>query len=157
MLPSLSLSSSSSLTSFSLYLLLIKISSISFGKGFLIHHICSRFGPIRDLLYLEVQNLLRNIFSRYLQKTLPSWYAVQISKVKELKYQQLWFNSDICCNFSQTELHIIRRYDKQILPVLLKDHQIYSSHLQVLPTCFGIWNCSGVFWSMLPFVFYKMN
>ena len=90
---------SSLITSFLLCLSLVKISSIFFGKGFLIHQ------PIDDLLYLEVQNLLQSIFS-YLQKNSPSCYVLLISKAKQLKYQQLCFHSDICCNISQTELHI---------------------------------------------------
>ena len=90
---------SSLITSFLLCLSLVKISSIFFGKGFLIHQ------PIDDLLYLEVQNLLQSIFS-YLQKNSPSCYVLLINKAKQLKYQQLCFHSDICCNISQTELHI---------------------------------------------------
>ena len=140
---------SSLITSFSLSLSLTKIACISCGKGFLIHHICSWFGPIHDLLYLEVPNLLWSIFPRYLQKNSPSCYVLLITKAKEIKYQQLCFHTDICCNISQTELHIFFfaycSYDIQILPVLLKGHQIYLSHFQMLQTFFGIWNWPGVF------------
>ena len=146
---SLSLLYFSSSTSFSLYLSLIKISSISFGKSSLTHHMFA-FWSLRDLLCLEVHNLLPSIFSRYLQKNSPSCYVLLISKAKELKYQQLCFHSDVCCNISQTKLYphlffAYQRYDIQILPVLSKRHPVYSSHFQVLQTCFGIWNCSGVF------------
>ena len=66
-----------------------------------------------------------------------------IGKAKELKYQQFCSYSDICCDISQTELHlhhffVYRRYGMQILPFLLKGHHIYSSHFQVLQRCFKI-------------------
>ena len=108
-----------------MYLSLIKISSISFGKDFLIHHICSRFDPIRDLLFLEVQNSLQRIFSRYLKRNSPSYYwPVEISTT---------FHFDICCNnllcffVVAVVVFVYSRYDIQILPVLLTGHQIYSS------------------------------
>ena len=122
------------LTSFPLFSSLIKISSISFGKGSLIQHtftFCSH--PWSALL--EVQNLLSNIFSIKMQDSSPFCYAmiILIGKVEEAKYQQFCFHSDICCNILQTEFHLHRffaysRYDIQILPVLWKGHLIYSKH-----------------------------
>ena len=102
--PSLPLSSSSSLASFSLYLTLNKISSLSFGKGSLIHHIFAfYFHPWSAILGSSKH--FPSIFCRYLQKDATSCYVLLISKWKELKYRELCFHSDIFCNISQAELH----------------------------------------------------
>ena len=142
---------SSLITSFLLCLSLTKIACITFGKGFLIHHICSWFGPICDLLYLEVQNLLWSIFPRYLQKNSPSCYVLLISKAKELKYQQLCFHTDICCNFSKTELHfffcILQIWHKNSSSFVKRSSDIFKS----LPNVANVlWNLE-LPWSILKY------
>ena len=149
MSPSLSLLSSLSLTSFTLYLSLIKIFSISFGKNFLIHHMFP-FWSHPWFAIRESSKLLSKHLLQIPAKIFAYFYVLPMSKPKELKYQQLCFHSNIGFDILQTKLHSqfffpYRRYDIQIHRVLLKGHQIYPSHLQVLQRCFGIWNCPGVF------------